>query len=373
MGIGHDLGLQLREWAQNDQLDLGTTQALTNRLMDALGGEQGLRAPLRDLASQPLTLRALRLRGAEQQAALQALQQELAETYSPAVLGELLDLLEAATGLQLPRVSRQTRGDAVPESPAKIHPGHSWEAELHALAPGLLSGTIGALVLAWGAHELDRWTFARLDWSSGAALAAVLVLFQLISLVPGLRPLKRLGLIDGPASGDPHRIWRWISAAWIHRIPAEALVNGVMLLILLGTSPLGAGKVVLRYCLTTLACLAPSLLMARLWGVNRRWGGASGAIAALTALAATLSLLQGRELAFAAGPLRIPAWVLLVVFGGIQLSWLLPRQGSDDTSRPLQRLWSSPWWWGSLAGCGWGLITRAGELLTPLLRARTGG
>lgn len=272
MGIGRDLGLQLRQWVEIDHLDLGSTAAVTNRLMDALGGEQSLRAPLRDLASQPLTLRALRLRGAEQQAALQALQQVLAETYSPAVLGELLDLLEAATGLQLPRVSTQPRADAVPESPAPIQQGSTWQAELQAMAPGLLAGAIGALVLAWGAHELDRWTFARLDWSSGAALAAVLVLVQLISLIPGLRPLRRLGLIDRPASGDPHRIWRWISAAWIHRIAAEALLNGAILLILLGTTPLGAGKLVLRYCLTTLACLAPSLLVARLWGVNRRWG-----------------------------------------------------------------------------------------------------
>lgn len=65
--------------------------------------------------------------------------------------------------------------------------------------------------------------------------------------------------------------------------------------------------------------------------------------------------------------------MLLVVYGGVQLSWQLPRQGSDDSSRPVQRLWSSPWWWGTLAGIGWAVITRVGELLAPLLRAGQGG
>ena len=111
------------------------------------------------------------------------------------------------------------------------------------------------------------------------------------------------------------------------------------------------------------------MLVARRCTVIRRWGGASGAIAALIALAAGLSLLQGREHLFRAGPLAIPAWVLLVVNAGLQLSWQMPHQNPQDTSWPAQRLWSSPWWWGTLAGMAWALITRADEWLTTLLRA----
>ena len=53
MGIGRDLGLQLRQWIDAG-LDLGGSTALSNRLMDALGAEQTLRGPLRDLASQQI-------------------------------------------------------------------------------------------------------------------------------------------------------------------------------------------------------------------------------------------------------------------------------------------------------------------------------
>jgi membrane associated rhomboid family serine protease len=397
MGIGRDLGLQLRAWIHNG-LDLSASPALANRLIDALGAQSSsLRGPVRDLAAQPLTLRTLRLKGAEQQAALQALHQLLAETYSPQVLAELLDLLDAATGLTESRPPGSSATTTAP--PAAVHPAGrpsplpsaglaarargaldvgwrrllrrrpAWEAELQAIAPGLLAGLCGGLVLAWGAHELDRWTFARLGWSSGMALAATLVNLQLITLIPPLQPLWRHSLIDRPGSGDPHRLWCWIRAPWQHQRTAEALVNGLFLLILLGPTPLGAGKVVLRYVLTTLACLAGAVLVARRFGVNRRWGGASGAIAALTSLAAVMSLLQGQALTFQIGALTIPAWVLLVVNGGLQLSWQLPRQGSEDHSQPLQRLWSSTWWWGTLAGTGWALFTRFGQLLRPLFQA----
>lgn len=399
MGIGRDLGLQLRDWIQNG-LDLSGSTALTNRLMDALGAEPALRGPLRDLAAQPLTLRALSRRGAEQQAALQALRQLLSETYSPRVLAELLDLLEAATGVLAgapasvvgPDVSPSTaqsaghpasgpsspRGRAstrrsTPGWPGLLRRQPAWEAELIAIAPGLLVGLTGAMVLAWGAGELDRWTFARLGWSSGVALAVVLLGLQLITRVPGLIRLRRLGLLNRPASVDPHRLWAWISAPWIHAVTAEALVNALLLLILLGPTPLGAGKLVLRYLLTCLACQGAALLVARRRGVDRRWGGASPAIAALTAMAATLSLLQGQELRFSAGPLTIPAWVLMVVNAGLQLSWQLPRSSPDDPSRPVERLWCSPWWWGSLGGVAWALITRSGELLAPLLKAGATG
>ena len=51
MGVGRDLGHQLRRWLEQDPEALRQSRALTNRLMDGLGAEESLRAPLRDLAS----------------------------------------------------------------------------------------------------------------------------------------------------------------------------------------------------------------------------------------------------------------------------------------------------------------------------------
>lgn len=419
MGIGRDLGLKLRLWIQDARFDPAAGNALANRLLDALGAEETLRGPLRDFAAQPLTRRVLQTRGGEQQAALQALSQLLGETYSPRVHAELLDLLEAATGLvaERPRGSQPAgatpaQSSSRPAAPASNEPSSSasssnapgstptsssdtsgsltptsaawprrslprsaraWLAEIRPMGPGLLAGAVGALVLAWLANELDRSSFERLGWSSGVALAFSLALLQILSLLPLLRRMRQRWPLELASSGEPRRSWRWISAGWIHSSGREALLNVLMLLILLGPTPLGAGKVVLRFSLTTLATLAPALLVARLRGVPRRWCGASGAIAALTALAAGISLLQGRELAFTAGPFRIPAWVLLVIYGGLQLSWQLPSQGPDDPSRPAERLWSSPWWWGTLLGLLWALISWCSALLQPLLRGGQGG
>ena len=59
MGVGRDLGHQLRRWLEQDPQALRQSRALTNRLMDGLGAEESLRAPVRDLASQPLLLQVL--------------------------------------------------------------------------------------------------------------------------------------------------------------------------------------------------------------------------------------------------------------------------------------------------------------------------
>ena len=123
-----------------------------------------------------------------------------------------------------------------------------------------------------------------------------------------------------------------------------------------------------RSVLSSLVCLAGAVLVGRRFAVSRRWGGASGAVAALITLAAVLSLLQGQAHSFRLGELTIPAWVLLLVNAGLQLSWQLPRQDAQDGSQPLQRLWSSTWWWGTLVGATWAVFTRSAELLGPLLK-----
>ena len=64
-------------------MGLDNPQALANRLIDALGAEESLRGPVRDLANQPLTLRVLQLQGGPQRSAIQALSSHLAGIYSP--------------------------------------------------------------------------------------------------------------------------------------------------------------------------------------------------------------------------------------------------------------------------------------------------
>ena len=345
MGVGRDLGQQLRRWLEQDPAALRQSRALSNRLMDGLGAEESLRAPVRELASQPLLLTVLHSQGVQQQTALSSLRQQLSRTYAPTIERELLDLLEAATGLG---------AEAPATAPAAKDEG--WRA----LAPGLALAASGALVLCWAGSALDRELLEGWGWSGGMALVVVLGLLQALSLGP-LKGLPRRWWLDSSQSGDPHQAWRWLSNAWLHANGPEAMTNLILLALLLGNSPLQLSDVVLRYCLTALACLAPAAALAQRWGVQRRWSGASGAVSALIALAAGLSLLRWRELGFSSLGLSIPAWVLLLVYGALQLGWQLPRQG-DDESTPLQRLLSSSWAWGLMGGLGWALVSWLGAL-----------
>ena len=122
MGVGRDLGQQLRAGLERDPAGLRQGRAISNRLSDGLGANESLRGPMRDLASQPLLLQALHSDGASQRSALSSLQQQLQHTYAPAVLQELLDLLEAATGVTLPRSSTpqaaQPAAGPAPSAPA---------------------------------------------------------------------------------------------------------------------------------------------------------------------------------------------------------------------------------------------------------------
>jgi hypothetical protein len=331
MGKGRELGLQLRQWIATGSASLDNPQALANRLIDALGAEESLRGPVRDLATQPLLLRVLQLQGGPQRSAVTALSQHLAGIYAPRVLAELLDLLEACSGVALSRPA----GDSAAADPSHAASGRfprPWQESLRLLGPGLALAAASAPVLFWAGGELDKWFFDPWRW----------------------------------ASGDPRRAWCWITAPWIHAANREALFNLVMLTIVLGGSSLPLASVLLRYALTALATTAPAVLVARRARVLRQWDGASGPIAALIALAAALSLLHWKVHPFVLGPVEIPAWVLLVVNGAVQLGWQLPRRDPQDTSSPMARLWSSPWWWGTVLGTAWALVTRAQELARSL-------
>ena len=364
MGVGHDLGLQVRQWLAADPDNLRQSRALTNRLMDALGANESLRGPVRDLASQPLLLQALHSQGATQQSALASLSRQLSDTYAPSVLQELLDLLQAATGQTTPEPETQSTPAAVSEANAPTAAQRASEPlrDLEHLAPGLALAAAGALVFAWAGAELDQALFEAWGWSGGVVLVLLLAVPQALSLGP-LKRLRRRWPLPSEQASQPRWAWQWLSQPWIHSNGLEAGLNLILLLILLGNSPLQLGSVILRYSLTTLACLSLAAICAMRWRVMRRWSGASGAISALIALAAGLSLLHWRVFSFESAGLTIPAWVLLLVYSALQLGWQLPRQDPYERSTALQRLLCSSWGWGLLLGLLWAVVTRIRELL----------
>lgn len=364
MGVGHDLGEQLRAWLEADAASLRQSRALTNRLIDALGANDSLKGPIRDLASQPLLLQALHSQGGSQRSAVASLSAQLSGTYAPAVLAELLDLIAAATGMDSvasAEASAQPAPPPQPQEPTRASLS-SAKALAQAFGPGAALAASGALVFAWCGGELDRAVFEGWGWSGGVVLVLALGLVQALAIGP-CKQLRHLWSLNSDQSWQPREAWRWLSQAWVHGNGLEACLNLILLLILLGSSPLQLRDVILRYSLTGLACLLPAAVCASRWGVRRRWSGASGAISALISLAAALSLLHWRPMTFSSAGLSIPAWVLLLVNGALQLGWQLPRQSEEESSRPLQRLLSSSWGWGLLLGLGWAVITRLQELL----------
>jgi hypothetical protein len=230
-----------------------------------------------------------------------------------------------------------------------------------------------ALVLAWLAGVLDGELLAPRQWSAGLALALALAAMQIATLPGPLRFLRRAALLDQEESAQPRLAWRWVSAPWFHRRNGEALLNVLLLALILGPTPLALDQVVLRYALTVLACLALAAVAASRQGLrHQHWGGASGAVGALVGLAVGLSLLRWRVIGFVIGEITVPAWVLLVVVGSLQLAWILPRSHPGDPGRPSQRLLASPWWWGLMLGFGWALVSWSSLLIQGWLRHRSG-
>jgi membrane associated rhomboid family serine protease len=384
MGKGREIGAQLHAWLAGGDREPLQARRIEGVLLDALGSDPRLRGPVRDLALQPLLVTLLQESSpVARRSLLETLVQDLQATYAPAVLGELLDLLEAATGLSM---GRPTPADAAtpPRTPPATQPAGAtrrrprrgspqpWGPavrtlldDLQPIAPGVALGFANALVFLWLGGELAG--LLPRSWSSGLVLLLVLAALQLLS-----RPIARLRR-DAPLtladSSDPHRVWRWITAPWLHHRQGEALLNGLMLLILLGETPLPLGQLLLRYLLTSLATMLPAVLLARRWLRFARWDGATGAVAALIALATGVSLLEWRPVSFPFGVLTVPVWVLFVVYGVIQLAWVLPRQHPDETAPPRQRLLCSTWWWGTCWGLLWALLTRLQEWAEPLLQA----
>ncbi|MFM8673844.1 MAG: rhomboid family intramembrane serine protease [Vulcanococcus sp.] len=405
MGPGREIGRRLQRWLEEGSASGFSHQSLIGRMLDELGADTSLQAPLRDLAMRPLFLQSLRQdKTALRQSAALSLSQELSRTYAPAVLAELQDLLEAALAVSLPRqgavasppdpqpwppqqraggsaAAQGLRGDpaglagsdagamgspiAAARAGASLAPLAAWCGDTaRALGPGMALAAAMALVLAWLGGELDRLGLDR--WHAAPELVVLLLVLQALAAGP-FRGWRRQAPLRLEQASDPHQLRRWLSAPWLHHRHGEAVLNGLMLLAILGHSPLPLGQLLLRYALTSLATTALGVAYARRRLQAGLWDGATGAVAALIALAAGLSLLQWRPVAFPVGPLELPAWVLLVVYGALQLGWVLPRLDPAESSAPLQRLLRSSWWWGTALGLGWALLTRAGELLGPLL------
>lgn len=366
MGSGTSIGEGLRQAREAGQLLPLQSGPLIGRLLDGLGENVSLRGPLRDLATRPLFLQLLREdQPSQRRTAALALSQELADTYAPRVLAELLDLIEAAAGLELPR-PEAVAAPAQPQPPRAPKRARGWIASWRPYGPGLLLAFCMALVLRWLGGELQPlWPTDR---GSGWALVAALALVQLLALLP-LRRWRRRMPLQLQAAGDPQRAWCWFTAPWLHRGWGEMLWNLAMLALLLGASPLPIGSVLLRFSLTALASLALAVPYASSRLVARSWQGASGPVAALIALAATVSLLQGRSIAFPLGPFEVPAWVLLLLNGALQSRWLLQRRDPLEETPIRTWLLSSSWCWGTALGVGWALLSRAMTLLTPLLQS----
>ena len=229
-------------------------------------------------------------------------------------------------------------------------------------ALGCAMAASGALVFCWAGGALDRELLEGWGWSGGMALVVVLGLLQALSLGP-LKALRRASAMDETQALEPRQAWRWLGEAWFHQRHLEAVLNLLLLLVFLGRSALPLGDVVLRYSLTALATLTPGVILAAHWRLRHQWSGAAGPISALIALAAGLSLFHWKQINLATPLFSVPAWVLLLVYGAMQLSWVLPATSQDRNGTPLQRVLCSQWAWGLLWGLVWAAITRLQELI----------
>jgi len=378
---GRQLGAQLRQWLATDHATDRVTDRITdpvsdlnpqwlaNRWSDALGSDESLKAPLRDLAARPLFRQCLRQQGLARRTSLEQLGRELAATYSPGVLAQLLDLLEEFGQINLPR-------DGLPPANAPRRRQVRWlplGRRLRPLAGGIALAAAAALVWMWSGAELDRLLFEDWGWSGGAVLVLVLALIEALLLAPPLRHWRRDALLASDLAGDSRHAWRWLSAAWVQPRRGEAALNLIVLAVILGNSALQLPDVILRYALTSLATLIAVALVQPAAAPPRCWGGASGAVGALIGLAGSLSLLQRRDLGYTVNPLTIPAWVLLLIYAGLQLSWQSRERHQAAASGVSADRWgellASPWCWGLLFGAGWGLVSWLLQLLHSLQSA----
>ena len=212
MGLGTTLGRQLRQWLIQDPEALQSGRAIANRLIDALGAEDGLKGPIRDLANQPLLLQLLHGSGASQASARASLGAHIRLTYSAEVQAELQDLLDAVCGQESPASERSAPASTAAPRPTAPAPQPEALAgftpslrRLEPLAPGLALSACGALVLSWLGQELDRLIFEGWGWSGGVVL--VLGLAGL-GVGPWGKRLWEHWSLSSEQAGRPREVWR---------------------------------------------------------------------------------------------------------------------------------------------------------------------
>jgi hypothetical protein len=264
------------------------------------------------------------------------------------------------------------------------------------MAPGIALAAAAALVWMWLGRELDRLLFEAWGWSGGAVLLLLLALIEGLGLPAPLRHWKGAALLPVNRSGSSRQAWRWITAPWQQPSRRQAVLNLGLLAVILGPSALQLQDVLLRYALVSLASLSLAALVAAQHGPrdpapsspNPGLGGSSAAVASLIGLGVGLSLLHGRQLSYAFGPLAIPVWVLLLIDASCELSWLAQRPSAEDgaptaerpgaapaPAEPAPALWSrrqllsQPWTWGLLLGLSWAVVSRLQGLLLDMQQA----
>ena len=96
---GKQLGLRLRLWLLEKGSTCHSNQAIVAWFMDAIGDDDLLRAPLKDIGSQHSLLQALLRDGAQQILAVNRLREYIEHTYARRAKEELFGMIEAATGV----------------------------------------------------------------------------------------------------------------------------------------------------------------------------------------------------------------------------------------------------------------------------------
>ena len=371
MELSRRLGNQVSKWVEDDPQLSKNTQHLSNRLKDFLGPEAStLRGPLTDIVNQPLFHQTLLLTGSRRSLAANELQKYIQNTYSASVSLQLEYFLESATGIALTKAidhvdepnknnnskeSLQYSNQLIGDHFKKF--GFNALGTLNAFSAGIGLSFAFAMVFAWLGGEIDRLGIGELGLGCGF-LIGFLGLIELSRVkISRLYNMFSGWMINSLEVDRREKVWKWIGHPYVHASAKEGVLNILILIIILGGATLPLSEVLLRFNLTSLACLIGAASCARNFGIAKVWGGASGSVAALISLDSCLSLFENKTLVFDIGWTSFPAWVLFVINSSLQLTWQLEQRGQDSGKGFFQRILSSTFAWGTILGFLWAVFT----------------
>lgn len=352
----HSVGEALRQWITQDSFKELNCQAISNGLRDLGGDDHKIASAMAELGRHPIFLKLTKKNEPSKQIALlTALLNDLNETYKPNIVNDLTTIL--TIGLNLPCKARETEAkncDRVESTKQSKKPRETrWlsrqMAELRPLSIGIILSLGSAFALAWIAEESHRIALSKLGFSAGITLALLLSCLQIANRKVLKHPAGSGSLDLGNAS-DQSSAWKWITAPWLHCQNREFALNIALIIIILGTSTASIWQTMLRYQLTSLACLALAIFLARKHNCQMVWGGAAGAVAWLIAEKSIAGILVNQATFFSIFSINIPALVLLWANGILQFTWL----SKPTDSKFKIKMISSTWLWGSLLGILWG-------------------